>query len=62
MAAAPGGKSTHLAELMGNQGEIIALDIHEHKLKLINDNCKRLGVEIVKTLKCDSRYFKSEEI
>lgn len=61
MAAAPGGKSTHLAELMGNQGEIIALDIHEHKLKLINDNCKRLGVEIVKTLKCDSRYFKSEE-
>ncbi len=61
MAAAPGGKSTHLAELMNNQGEIIALDIHEHKLNLINDNCRRLGVEIVKGIISDARYFKSVE-
>ena len=61
MAAAPGGKSTHLAELMENQGEIIALDIHEHKLKLLNSNCRRLGVERVKTVNSDSRYFKSEQ-
>ncbi|NLM97836.1 MAG: 16S rRNA (cytosine(967)-C(5))-methyltransferase RsmB [Halanaerobiaceae bacterium] len=57
MAAAPGGKTTHLAELMGNQGEITALDIYEHKLELIKENCSRLGVEIVKALKCDAREY-----
>jgi 16S rRNA (cytosine967-C5)-methyltransferase len=48
-ASAPGGKSTHLAQLMGNRGRIIAFDVHAHKLKLVEDNCRRLGVEIVET-------------
>lgn len=47
--SAPGGKTTHIAELMNNRGKIDAWDIHEHRLKLIEENCKRLGVEIVKT-------------
>lgn len=46
--SAPGGKTTHLAELMGNQGEILALDIHPHKLTLLDKNCRRLGIHIVK--------------
>ncbi len=57
MAAAPGGKTTHLAELMKNEGEIIALDIYDHKLVLIEDNCQRLGVKIVKTEKQDSSTY-----
>ncbi len=44
---APGSKTTHLAQLMKNQGRIIALDIHPHRLDLIRDNCRRLGIEIV---------------
>ncbi|TCO78981.1 16S rRNA (cytosine(967)-C(5))-methyltransferase RsmB [Marinisporobacter balticus] len=49
VCAAPGGKTTHIAQLMKNKGKILARDIYEHKLKLINDNAKRLGIEIIKT-------------
>jgi 16S rRNA (cytosine967-C5)-methyltransferase len=51
--AAPGGKSTHLAALMKNKGEIIALDRSQARLRLINDNCRRLGISIVKPIRCD---------
>lgn len=53
--SAPGGKATHLAELMGNRGKVIAADVHEHKLPLIRDNCRRLGVTIVVPLCADGR-------
>lgn len=49
MCSAPGGKTTHIAELMENQGEIVARDVHKHKLKLVLENCSRLGVSIVRT-------------
>lgn len=49
MCSAPGGKTTHMAELMGNKGEIVARDIHQHKLRLVEESCSRLGVNIVKT-------------
>ncbi len=42
--AAPGGKTTHLAELMGNTGSVLAWDIHPHKVNLILENAKRLGI------------------
>ena len=38
-----------MAELMDNKGLIIARDIHQHKLDLINKACSRLGINIVKT-------------
>lgn len=49
MCSAPGGKTTHIAELMDNRGEIIARDVHKHKLKLVQESCSRLGIEIVNT-------------
>jgi len=47
--SAPGGKATHMAQLMQNKGAVIARDIHEHKLKLIDDAAARLGITIVKS-------------
>ena len=53
--AAPGGKTTHIAELMMNKGMVIASDIHKHKIKLINQQQERLGISIIKTLQDDVR-------
>ncbi len=47
MCAAPGGKTTHIAELMDNRGEIRAFDIHKHKIGLINAAAERLGIDII---------------
>lgn len=47
MCAAPGGKSFTMAEMMENQGEIYSFDLYEHKIKLINDGAKRLGIDII---------------
>ena len=49
VCSAPGGKSTHIAELMSNRGKIIARDISLGKLKLIEDNVRRLGIAIIET-------------
>jgi 16S rRNA (cytosine967-C5)-methyltransferase len=53
--AAPGGKSTHIAEKMKNRGQVISLDLHEHKVKLINDNARRLELHNIQTRTMDSR-------
>ncbi|WP_366921594.1 16S rRNA (cytosine(967)-C(5))-methyltransferase RsmB [Metallumcola ferriviriculae] len=53
--AAPGGKTTHLAELMENRGRILACDVHNHKLKLIEANKNRLGISIVTEELLDAR-------
>lgn len=58
--AAPGGKTTHIAELMENKGEIFAFDIHEHKLGLINDTAKRLGIDIIKPVLQDATIERTE--
>lgn len=49
VCSAPGGKTTHLAQLMNNSGEIIASDIYPHKIELIKENAERLGITIIKT-------------
>ena len=45
--AAPGGKTTFIAQLMNNEGKITASDIEPNRLRLVKDNCARLGVGIV---------------
>ncbi|MEM5816762.1 MAG: 16S rRNA (cytosine(967)-C(5))-methyltransferase RsmB [Desulfitobacterium hafniense] len=52
---APGGKTTHLAQRMENQGEILAFDIHPHKVKLIEDLAARLGITIIRAQAGDAR-------
>jgi 16S rRNA (cytosine967-C5)-methyltransferase len=48
--AAPGGKTTFIAQLMNNQGRVIAQDVSDERLKWIQENCQRLGVTCVETV------------
>jgi 16S rRNA (cytosine967-C5)-methyltransferase len=50
LCAAPGGKTTFIAQLMRNEGRIVACDISEERLKLVQENCQRLGVTCVETI------------
>ena len=58
--SAPGGKTTYIAEMMENKGKIIAGDVYKHRLSLINENCKRLGINIVETKEIDGTIYKKE--
>ncbi|MCH7686233.1 MAG: 16S rRNA (cytosine(967)-C(5))-methyltransferase RsmB [Planctomycetes bacterium] len=51
LCAAPGTKTTHLAELMQNQGTILATDVNAERLGRIEENVRRLGLEIIQTQK-----------
>jgi 16S rRNA (cytosine967-C5)-methyltransferase len=53
LCAAPGGKTTYIAQKMQNRGKIIAADSSSTRLRLVAENCRRLGVEIVATLACE---------
>lgn len=52
--AAPGGKSTHLAELLHNKGKVLANDVHFHKEALIQQQAERLGLTCVETMVSDA--------
>lgn len=60
VCSAPGSKTAVLAEIMKNEGEILALDIHAHKIKLIEENLKKLGITIARTVKMDARNLKEQ--
>ncbi len=45
--AAPGGKTTYMAELMQNEGTILAFDLYEHKIDLLRKNAARMGLDII---------------
>ena len=57
MCAAPGGKTTHIAEIMKNNGRILAFDIYNHKTELVKKNAERLGIDIIKTDVRDAAEF-----
>lgn len=60
--SAPGGKTTYLAELMHNKGKIIAWDIYEERLKQVEQNAKRLGIDIIQTEVHDATKLKEEYV
>jgi 16S rRNA (cytosine967-C5)-methyltransferase len=51
--AAPGGKTTHMAQLMKNRGKITAVDISEKRLDTLRDNATALGISIIEPLQGD---------
>ncbi len=54
LCAAPGGKTTHLAHLMGNTGKLIAADVSTEKIALLQKNCQRVGVRNLETRVMDA--------
>lgn len=57
--AAPGGKTGHIAELLHNTGSVTSLDIHEHKVQLIEEQAKRLHLTNVHAKKGDARKIEN---
>jgi 16S rRNA (cytosine967-C5)-methyltransferase len=50
LCAAPGGKTTFIAQQLSNEEKIVACDISEERLKLVQENCERLGVTCVEPI------------
>lgn len=57
--SAPGGKSVYIASLMNDQGEIVAVDRYDSRLKLVKRNIDRLGFKSIKTVAADAMEFTS---
>ena len=60
--SSPGGKTTYIAQLVENEGQIIAFDIHEHRTRLVEQNAKRLGVNIIETKVQDASKFEEKYV
>lgn len=58
--AAPGGKTTHIAERLNATGSVYSLDLHEHKVKLIKENAARLGLNNIEAKALDSRKVQEQ--
>jgi 16S rRNA (cytosine967-C5)-methyltransferase len=56
LCAAPGGKSFTCAEIMRNQGKVIALDLHAHRVKLVEQGAARLGLTCIEAIQGDARH------
>ena len=60
LCAAPGGKTTFIAERIQNQGTVVACDIHPHKIPLIESGAKRLGLSVIEPKVQDATEFVNE--
>ena len=54
LCCAPGGKTTHIGELLNNTGEVLGFDLHENKLELVKENYERLGITNIKLAQMDA--------
>jgi len=59
LCAAPGGKTTYIAELTGNVGEVVAVDKYNNKLQLIRRGCDRLGITNITFETADARKLET---
>jgi 16S rRNA (cytosine967-C5)-methyltransferase len=57
MCAAPGGKSTHLAELIGDEGEVWAMERDSHRVASLEATIKRLGEHAIHVVHGDGRTY-----
>ncbi|MBR0366203.1 MAG: 16S rRNA (cytosine(967)-C(5))-methyltransferase RsmB [Clostridia bacterium] len=62
MCSAPGGKAAHIAELTGDKARIIACDVYEHKIKLIENTKERLGLSSIEARLADGTVVNNEHI
>lgn len=60
ICSAPGGKTTHIAQLMNDNGEIIATDIHEHRVGLVEQLAEKLGIKSIKAECMDATVYNNE--
>lgn len=60
VCSAPGGKAFTIAEIMNNQGKVIACDLYEHRVKLIKDGAVRLGIDIIDAMINDATVSSDE--
>ena len=58
--SSPGGKTTYMAEMMENKGEIKAWDLHEHRVGLVNKVAIRLGITIIETEVKDATIYEEK--
>lgn len=61
MCAAPGGKSAFMAQMMNDRGEIYSRDLHEHRVRLIEENAERLGINCIRAEVADGTVAKEED-
>ncbi|MFP4920491.1 16S rRNA (cytosine(967)-C(5))-methyltransferase RsmB [Staphylococcus coagulans] len=52
--SAPGGKACHIAELLNGTGQVLATDLHDHKITLIENNIHKLGLTHIKAMQHDA--------
>jgi 16S rRNA (cytosine967-C5)-methyltransferase len=60
--AAPGGKSTHIAEQMDDTGTVLSFDLHAHKVKLIHEQAQRLGLTCIMAEAMDARKIHEKKV
>jgi 16S rRNA (cytosine967-C5)-methyltransferase len=60
MCAAPGAKTTHLAALLANEGEIVAVEKHGGRAKALAENCERMGAACVEVREADAADVEGE--
>ncbi len=57
LCAAPGGKTTHLAALMGGEGELVAVEVHPGRARALAETCRQMGADNVRVAQVDAREF-----
>ncbi len=62
LCSAPGGKTTHLAELIEDEGKVYAVELQQNRLQLVEKAARRLGLQAVKPLLADGRAIGNEDL